>query len=1137
MAITPFRRVLAANRGEIAVRIFRASTELGFRTVAIFSEEDRVHLHRYKADEAYLVGKGLEPVAAYLAEDEIVELAKRNDIDAIHPGYGLLSERASFARKCREAGIIFVGPTPEVIEALGDKVEARKIAAAAGVPIVPGTKDPVRSVDDARAFTDKVGFPVIIKAAGGGGGRGMRVVRAASELPELLERARSEARKAFGDDSIFLEKLVERPKHIEVQILGDNHGNIVHLYERDCSVQRRHQKVVEYAPAWSLPEALRARLADDALKIARHVRYTNAGTVEFLVAQDGTHYFIEVNPRIQVEHTVTEAITGRDLVQAQLRIAQGYRLSDPEIGIGSQAEIQQRGVAIQVRVTAEDPRNGFLPDTGKIQVYRPAVGNGIRLDDGSGYVGARVSQYYDSLLVKITASGLEWNYVRRKTVRALREFRIRGVKTNLAFLENVLSHPTFADGKAHTTLIDETPELLEYTARRDRATRILRYIGSTIVNGHPTVRGKPKPPLSVLSTESAPPPVPRIAPPPGTKQVLEQRGPEGIVRMLREDRRVWLTDTTWRDAHQSLLATRLRSYDLARVATSTAHIGAKLFSIENWGGATFDVAYRFLSEDPWVRLDELRRKVPNVMFQMLVRGANAVGYTNYPDDVVSAFIEEAAAAGIDVFRIFDALNDVDSMQVAIEAAQKSGRIVETAICYTGDVSDPRRKKFDLKYYVDMAKEVCRRGTHLLAIKDMAGLLKPRAATMLVKALKDAVDVPLHLHMHDTSGNGIATYMAAIEAGVDVVDGAVSSMAGMTSQPSLSSLAFALQGTPRDPGMDPAGFEQLSTYWEPVRKFYAPFESGLERARRRRLRTRDPGRPVLEPARAGRGAGHRRRLGGRQARLRRRQPAVRRHPEGDAVVEGCRRHGDLDGQAGAGRARGHRTRARADVPRVGHRLHARHAGAAAGWFPGAPAHQDPQGRGGHGRAPGRHVAAVRLAGGEDRDGDAGRRGGRAPRRRVVRAVSQGAARIHGAPRAARRHGRVAHADVLLRPARRRGGLDRHRAGQDADHQAAVDRRHRARRRARVDVRDQRPVAPAARRRRGGEGDGAEAAPRRRRQEGRDWRADAGPCHRPGHQGRRARQGGAEAAGDRGDEAGDGDQGARGWAGARDRRGCG
>jgi pyruvate carboxylase len=826
MAITPFRRVLAANRGEIAVRIFRASTELGFRTVAIFSEEDRVHLHRYKADEAYLVGKGLEPVAAYLAEDEIVELAKRHEVDAIHPGYGLLSERASFARKCREAGINFVGPTPEVIEALGDKVAARKIAEAAGVSIVPGTPGGVKTVAEARAFADRVGYPVIIKASGGGGGRGMRVVRNAGELDELLTRARSEAKKAFGDDTVFLEKLVVRPKHIEVQILGDNHGNLVHLFERDCSVQRRHQKVIEYAPAWSLPPELRARIAADALKIARHVKYSNAGTVEFLVGEDGTHYFIEVNPRIQVEHTVTEAITGRDLVQAQIRIAQGYKLSDPEIGIRSQEEIQQRGVAIQVRVTAEDPRNDFMPDTGKITVYRPAVGNGIRLDDGSGYVGARVSQFYDSLLVKITASGLEWNYVRRKAVRALREFRIRGVKTNLSFLENVLSHPTFVAGKTHTTFIDETPELMQYPARRDRATRILRYVGSTIVNGHPTVRGKPKPPMSVLSAVPAPPPVPRQAPPPGTKQVLEKEGPAGIVKMLRRDKRVRYTDTTWRDAHQSLLATRLRSYDMARVAPATAHLGADLFSLENWGGATFDVAYRFLSEDPWLRLEELRRQVPNVMFQMLVRGANAVGYTNYPDDVVVGFIEEAAAAGMDVFRIFDALNDVDNMQVAIEAAQKTGRIVETAICYTGDVSDPRRKKYDLKYYVDLAKEVVKRGTHLLAIKDMAGVLKPRAATMLVKALKDAVDVPLHLHMHDTAGNSIASYMAAVEAGVDVIDGAVSSMGGMTSQPSLSSLAFALAGSPRDPGIDPANFEKLSNYWEPVRAFYAPFESGL-----------------------------------------------------------------------------------------------------------------------------------------------------------------------------------------------------------------------------------------------------------------------------------------------------------------------
>src|SRR5450432_2312980 len=823
MAILPFKRVMCANRGEIAVRVFRASTELGFRTVAIFSEEDRVHLHRYKADEAYLVGKGLEPVAAYLAEDEIVELAKRHEIDAIHPGYGLLSERSSFARKCRDAGIVFIGPTPEAIDALGDKVAARKIAQAAGVPVVPGTPEPVRTLEAARAFADKIGYPVMVKASAGGGGRGMRVVRAADELAEALERAGSEARKAFGDDSLFLEKLVLRPKHIEVQVLGDNHGNLVHLFERDCSVQRRHQKVVEYAPAWSLPLELRARLAEDALKVARQVNYTNAGTVEFLVSEDGSHYFIEVNPRIQVVHTVTEVITGRDLVQSQILIAQGHKLSDPQIDMPNQAAIQKRGVAIQVRVTAEDPKNDFLPDTGKIQVYRPAAGLGIRLDDGSGYVGARVSPYYDSLLAKVTASGLEWNYARRKVVRALREFRIRGVKTNLTFLENVLNHPTFAAGKAHTTFIDETPALVQYAPRRDRATRILRYVASTIVNGHPTVRGKPKPPTSVLTAE---PIVPRAgkpaapgaietAPPPGTKQILDTRGADGLVKWLREDRpvgRVRFTDTTWRDAHQSLLATRVRTYDLARVAKATSHLMSDFFSLEMWGGATFDVAYRFLSEDPWLRLEELRKQVPNVMFQMLVRGANAVGYTNYSDDIVVAFIEEAATAGMDIFRIFDALNDVDNMQVAIEAAQKTGRLVETAICYTGDVSDPRRTKYDLKYYVELAREITRLGTHLLCIKDMAGLLKPRAARMLVKAIRDEVDVPIHLHMHDTSGNGITSYIAAVEAGVHIVDCAVGSMAGMTSQPSLSSLAFGLAGSPRDPQIDPAAMEQLSVYW-------------------------------------------------------------------------------------------------------------------------------------------------------------------------------------------------------------------------------------------------------------------------------------------------------------------------------------
>ena len=841
--LLPFRRVMCANRGEIAIRVFRACTELGIETVAIFSEEDRVHLHRYKADEAYLVGRGLEPVAAYLAEDEIVELARRQRVDAIHPGYGLLSERASFAHKCRAAGIKFIGPTPEAIEALGDKVAARRIAELAGVPMVPGTPRAVASSAEARAFAARVGYPVFVKALAGGGGRGMRVVRSDAEMDEALARAQSEARKAFGDDAVFIEKLVVRPKHIEIQILGDEHGNLVHLFERDCSVQRRHQKVVEYAPAWSLPLELRARIAEDALKVGRQVGYTNAGTVEFLVAEDGAHYFIEVNPRIQVEHTVTEVITGRDLVQAQIHVAQGRRLSDPAIGIADQAAIEQRGFAIQARITAEDPQNDFLPDTGKINVYRPAMGLGIRLDDGSGYVGARVSPYYDSLLAKVTASGLDWQYTRRKLIRALREFRIRGVKTNVAFLENVLNHPTFASGKAHTTFVDETPALVRYKPRSDRATRILRYIGSMVVNGHPTVRGKPKPSPGALTKEPivpalgalGPPTLGAVgagagagqAPPRGTKQILDEQGPEGIVRWLRADPRVRLTDTTWRDAHQSLLATRLRTYDLLRIAPATAQLCAQLFSLEMWGGATFDVAYRFLSEDPWKRLDDLRAAVPNILFQMLVRGANAVGYTNYPDDVVRGFIEEAAAGGIDVFRIFDALNDVDNMKVAIEAAQKTGRIVETAICYTGDVSDPRRTKYDLAYYVKMAREITRIGTHILCIKDMAGLLKPRAATMLVKAIREAVDVPVHLHMHDTSGNGIASYRAAVEAGVDIIDCAVGSMSGMTSQPSLESLLFALEGSPRDPRIDPAPIEKLSVYWDTVRDWYAPFESGLK----------------------------------------------------------------------------------------------------------------------------------------------------------------------------------------------------------------------------------------------------------------------------------------------------------------------
>ena len=716
----------------------------------------------------------------------------------------------------------------------------------------------------------------------------MRVVRSAGELPELLERARSEARKAFGDDSVFLEKLVLRPKHIEVQILGDNYGNLVHLYERDCSVQRRHQKVVEYAPAWSLPEELRARLADDALKVARQVGYANAGTVEFLVGEDGGHYFIEVNPRIQVEHTVTEAITGRDLVQAQLRIAEGYRLADPEIGIGSQAEIVQRGVAIQVRVTAEDPRNDFLPDTGKIQVYRPAAGLGIRLDDGSGYVGARVSPYYDSLLAKITASGLEWNYARRKVVRALREFRIRGVKTNLAFLENVLLHPTFAAGKAHTTFIDETPELVQYAPRRDRATRILRYVGSTIVNGHPTVRGKPKPPLSVLSLEAAVPPAPKTAPPEGTKQVLDREGPAGIVKMLRADPRVRLTDTTWRDAHQSLLATRVRTYDLCRVAPATAHLAHDLFSLEMWGGATFDVAYRFLSEDPWVRLDELRRQVPNVMFQMLVRGANAVGYTNYPDDVVVAFIEEAAT------RRDGRLPHLRRAQRRRQhAGGDRGGAEDRPDRRDGHLLHRRRRRPDAH---QVRPQVLRQpGQGDRQARDASSVHQGHGGAVAAAGGDDAGQGAArrgrraaasaharHLGQQHRlqPGGGRGGRGGHRRRGqqhgrhdlpaVAVVDGVRAARRAARPQDVAGDLREAGRLLGAGAGL------------------LRPLRVGAEGAGGRRLPARDPRRAVLEPARAGRGAGRRRpRVGDGQARLRRGQSALRRHPQGDAVVEGRR----------------------------------------------------------------------------------------------------------------------------------------------------------------------------------------------------------------------------------------------------------
>jgi pyruvate carboxylase len=822
---TPFKRVMAANRGEIAIRIFRACTELGIQTIAIYSEEDRLSLHRYKADEAYLVGKGKAPIDAYLGIDEIVALAKRLEVDAIHPGYGFLSENPEFSEACERAGIVFIGPTSEMQRRLGDKVAGRKAAQAAGVQVVPGTAEPILHDEEALIFAKNHGYPIIIKASAGGGGRGMRVARSQKELLEGLTSARSEARAAFGNPAVFLERYIERPKHIEVQILGDHHGELIHLFERDCSIQRRHQKVVEFAPSLALSEAQREAICQDALRIGRSVQYRNAGTVEFLVDQEGHHYFIEVNPRIQVEHTVTESITGRNLVQAQILVAQGKRLSDPEIGIARQEDVQRRGFAIQCRITTEDPQNGFAPDYGVLKAYRSPGGFGVRLDAGSAFSGAVITPHYDSLLVKITTWGLTLDGASDVMDRSLQEFRIRGVKTNIAFLENVMRHPVFLEGRCDTSFIEAHPELLRAKEKKDRGTKLLKYLGEVIVNGSPGV-ARP-----LRSSELREPRLPKLDPtaprPKGTRDILLERGPEGLARWVLSEKRLLFTDTTMRDAHQSLLATRMRSHDLLRIAPATSVLGAGLFSIEMWGGATFDVSMRFLKEDPWERLHALRREIPNVLFQMLLRGSNAVGYTNYPDNVVERFVEEAARSGIDVFRVFDSLNWTQGMRIAMQAVRKQGKVCEAAVCYTGDIDDPRRDKYPLDYYVKLAKELERMGAHFLAVKDMAGLLKPFAAAKLVKALKESVGLPVHLHTHDTSGVAAATLLEATRAGVDVVDAALSPLSGLTAQPNLNSLAAVLAGSPWDSRLDQDGLQRLADYWETVREWYAPFESGLK----------------------------------------------------------------------------------------------------------------------------------------------------------------------------------------------------------------------------------------------------------------------------------------------------------------------
>ena len=823
--MSDFKKILIANRGEIAIRIMRAANEMGKKTVAVFAEEDKLGLHRFKADEAYRIGEGLGPVAAYLSIDEIIRVAKESGADAIHPGYGLLSENPDFVDACEKNGITFIGPKAKTMRQLGDKASARRVAIEAGVPVIPATEVLGDDMDAIKKEASEIGYPLMLKASWGGGGRGMRPIMNEDELPEKVMEGRREAEAAFGNGEGYLEKMIMRARHVEVQILGDSHGNIYHLYERDCSVQRRNQKVVERAPAPYLSEAQREELCELGRKICSHVNYECAGTVEFLMDMEtGAFYFIEVNPRVQVEHTVTEEVTGIDIVQAQILIAEGKSLSEAT-GKASQYDIRLNGHALQTRITTEDPQNNFIPDYGRITAYRSATGMGIRLDGGTAYAGGVITRYYDSLLVKVTA----WAQTPEKAIsrmdRALREFRIRGVSTNINFVENLLKHQTFLSNQYHTKFIDETPDLFDFKPRKDRGTKVLTYIADITVNGHPETEGRAKP-----HPDLKPARAPKTSTDPvakGTRNLLEEKGPQAVADWMAAQKQVLITDTTMRDGHQSLLATRMRSIDMIKVAPAYAEKLPQLFSVECWGGATFDVAYRFLQECPWQRLRDIREKMPNVMTQMLLRASNGVGYTNYPDNVVQFFVKQAAESGVDVFRVFDSLNWVENMRVAMDAVIDSGKVCEGTICYTGDINDPDRAKYNLKYYVDMGKELRDAGAHVLGLKDMAGLMKPAAAGPLIRALKEEVGLPIHFHTHDTSGAAIATVMAAAEAGVDAVDAAMDALSGNTSQPTLGSIVEALRFTDRDTGLDVAAIREISNYWEAVRGQYAAFESSLQ----------------------------------------------------------------------------------------------------------------------------------------------------------------------------------------------------------------------------------------------------------------------------------------------------------------------
>ncbi|RVT85368.1 pyruvate carboxylase [Rhodobacteraceae bacterium CCMM004] len=820
-----FEKILIANRGEIAIRVMRAANELGKRTVAVYAEEDKLSLHRFKADEAYRIGEGLGPVAAYLSIDEIIRVAKMAGADAIHPGYGLLSENPDFVDACTAAGVAFIGPKAETMRALGDKASARQVAIAADVPVIPATEVLGDDMGAIRRQADEIGYPLMLKASWGGGGRGMRPIAGPDELEEKVLEGRREAEAAFGNGEGYLEKMILRARHVEVQILGDSQGNIYHLWERDCSVQRRNQKVVERAPAPYLSGAQREQLCNLGKKIAEHVGYECAGTIEFLMDMDtGDFYFIEVNPRVQVEHTVTEEVTGIDIVRAQILIAEGKSLMEAT-GTASQYDVTLDGHAIQCRITTEDPTNNFIPDYGRITAYRGATGMGIRLDGGTAYSGAVITRYYDSLLEKVTAWAPTPEAAIARMDRALREFRIRGVATNIAFVENLLKHPKFINNEYHTKFIDETPELFDFKPRQDRATKILTYIADITVNGHPETEGRPRPTAEIKVPK--PPALRAETPAPGTRQILQDKGPQGVADWMAAQTRLLITDTTMRDGHQSLLATRMRSIDMIRVAPAYAANLPQLFSVECWGGATFDVAYRFLQECPWQRLRDLRATMPNLMTQMLLRASNGVGYTNYPDNVVQSFIAQAAESGVDVFRVFDSLNWVENMRVAMDAVQEADKVCEGTICYTADLGDPARPKYDLKYYVAMGKDLRAAGAHILGVKDMAGLLKPAAARQLFTALKDEVGLPIHFHTHDTAGIASATILAAAEAGVDAVDCAMDSLSGNTSQATLGTVVEALARTERDTGLDIGAIREISNYWEAVRAHYAAFETGLQ----------------------------------------------------------------------------------------------------------------------------------------------------------------------------------------------------------------------------------------------------------------------------------------------------------------------